>query len=163
MGFILLLHDPHDGDGVSYLQYRGKRALQWIGSTRNDIRTKNPGSRGELALAAIDSFEAEAEEKVCAFTSAPKSSPLIDRSTATKPKHSTYSKDLWPYPYRHAPAANQKRPRGDKLHKSSKDPNEKLVVITVSVHTANGTRLATAHTREDGTTTQKTTRAGGGS
>ncbi|KAF2167818.1 hypothetical protein M409DRAFT_53781 [Zasmidium cellare ATCC 36951] len=51
--------------------------------------------------------------------------------------------------------------QGSKLHKSSKDPNEKLDVVTVSIHTEKGTRLESDHVREDGTSTQKTTRSGG--
>lgn len=52
--------------------------------------------------------------------------------------------------------------RGAKLHKSTKDPKEKLEVITVSVETERGTRLESDHAREDGTSTQKTARAGWG-
>ncbi|KAM3416882.1 hypothetical protein BST61_g8470 [Cercospora zeina] len=51
--------------------------------------------------------------------------------------------------------------RARKLHKSSKDPNEKLDVVTISIHTEKGTRLESDHVREDGTSTKKTTRSGG--
>jgi hypothetical protein len=46
------------------------------------------------------------------------------------------------------------------LHESFKDPNQKGKVITVSVETVGGTRLASYHASEDGTSTQKITRAG---
>lgn len=47
------------------------------------------------------------------------------------------------------------------MHKSHKDPGETLEVITVSVETEKGTRLESDHAREDGSSTQKVTRAGG--
>ena len=50
---------------------------------------------------------------------------------------------------------------GAKLHKSAKDPNEKVEVLTVSVHTERDTRLESGHAREDGTSTVRESRAGG--
>jgi len=50
--------------------------------------------------------------------------------------------------------------QGTKLHPSHKDPNETQNVITVSVHTANHTRLLSGHVREDGSSSVRTTRNG---
>lgn len=53
------------------------------------------------------------------------------------------------------------RIQGAKLHMSTKDPNDKKEVVTVSVHTEGGTRLESGHAHEDGTATSHVTRAGG--
>ena len=50
--------------------------------------------------------------------------------------------------------------RGAKAHKSSKDVNETQEVITIGFFSANGTRVGSAHAREDGTYAFFTSRAG---
>ncbi|KAI9803815.1 MAG: hypothetical protein M1825_001695 [Sarcosagium campestre] len=63
---------------------------------------------------------------------------------------------------RHGSKAAVLRIQGAKLHKSTKDQTEALEVITISIETEKGTRLESDHAREDGTSSQKLTRAGGG-
>jgi hypothetical protein len=53
-----------------------------------------------------------------------------------------------------------KNSRGHQLHTSTKNPNQQGKVITVSVETIGVICLATYHAHEDGTFTQKITRAG---
>jgi hypothetical protein len=44
--------------------------LKWIGATKADILTQNPGERGKQALKAIEMIEEAAEKKAgCSFTS----------------------------------------------------------------------------------------------
>ncbi|RBQ86393.1 hypothetical protein VDGD_20757 [Verticillium dahliae] len=50
--------------------------------------------------------------------------------------------------------------QGAKAHKSSKDPNETQDVITLGFYSARGTRIGSAHAREDGTYTFQASRAG---
>lgn len=50
--------------------------------------------------------------------------------------------------------------RGAKAHKSSKDPNETQDVITLAFYSHKGTRIGSAHAREDGTYTFQASRAG---
>ncbi|KAK2777403.1 hypothetical protein CKAH01_12088 [Colletotrichum kahawae] len=50
--------------------------------------------------------------------------------------------------------------QGAKAHKSSKDPNETQDVITLAFYSARGTRIGSAHAREDGTYTFQSSRAG---
>jgi hypothetical protein len=48
--------------------------------------------------------------------------------------------------------------RGAKAHKPSKDPNETQDVITLAFYSARGTRIGSAHAREDGTYTFQASR-----
>jgi hypothetical protein len=41
-----------------------KAALKWVGATKADILTQNPGERGKQALKAIEKIEVAAEQKV---------------------------------------------------------------------------------------------------
>ncbi|KAG9252509.1 uncharacterized protein F5Z01DRAFT_660851 [Emericellopsis atlantica] len=50
--------------------------------------------------------------------------------------------------------------QGAKAHKSKKDPNETQDVITLGFYSAGGTRIGSAHAREDGTYTFQSSRAG---
>ncbi|EFQ28085.1 uncharacterized protein GLRG_03229 [Colletotrichum graminicola M1.001] len=50
--------------------------------------------------------------------------------------------------------------QGAKAHKSSKDPNETQDVITLAFYSHKGTRIGSAHAREDGTYTFQASRAG---
>ncbi|KAJ0158569.1 hypothetical protein CTA2_11309 [Colletotrichum tanaceti] len=50
--------------------------------------------------------------------------------------------------------------QGAKAHKSRKDPNETQDVITLAFFSARGTRIGSAHAREDGTYTFQSSRAG---
>jgi hypothetical protein len=40
-----------------------KAALKWVGATKADILTQNPGERGKQALKAIEKIEVAAEQK----------------------------------------------------------------------------------------------------
>lgn len=40
-----------------------KAALKWVGATKADILTQNPGEKGKQALKAIEKIEAAAEQK----------------------------------------------------------------------------------------------------
>jgi hypothetical protein len=47
-----------------------KATLKWVGATKADILTQNPGERGKQALKAIEMIEEAAEKKAgCSFTS----------------------------------------------------------------------------------------------
>ena len=70
------------------------------------------------------------------------------------------SKYSWFTKRSHQLAESNLRVRGTKLHKSTKDSNEQMEVVTVSVHTEKGTRLESDHAREDGTITKHETRSG---
>ncbi|EFY88141.1 hypothetical protein MAC_05879 [Metarhizium acridum CQMa 102] len=50
--------------------------------------------------------------------------------------------------------------QGAMAHKSHKDPNETQNVITLTFYSAKGTRIGSAHAREDGTYSFRPSRAG---
>ncbi|PGH21433.1 hypothetical protein AJ80_03224 [Polytolypa hystricis UAMH7299] len=50
--------------------------------------------------------------------------------------------------------------RGSNPHKSSKDPSDDKQVITVSYHTASGTRVLSIHAHDDGTWKEFMSRTG---
>ncbi|QPH02573.1 hypothetical protein C2857_006785 [Epichloe festucae Fl1] len=51
--------------------------------------------------------------------------------------------------------------QGAMAHKSHKDPNETLKVITLTFYSSTGTRIGSAHAREDGTYSFRPSRSGG--